>query len=294
MALTERLTAIANAIRSQSGKTAGLTLAQMPEEIIDLQMQNFEIVGNPQPAQPRENTIWVDTDEKISDWIFSAAQPEGQEGLLWIRTDVFSSAPFNALKKNTLTVYPLSARQYNSGTWEKVTAKSWQNGAWVEWIPENALYYHGDECAPVSGGCQARGWKNESNYEEVIPIIINRDDHMEISVPSGNVVSGAVEIKTDQDFTNISGITIDFEAEIHDYFPLLMVIDRNTAYMDTPVRSVNIVGDSVNTGTFTRRTVTLPTTGLTGLYDVAIGFVDSWGGALAEGVHMKVYSVVMK
>ena len=294
MALTERLTAIADAIRSQSGKTAGLTLAQMPEEILGLQMQNFEIAGNPQPAQPGENTIWVDTDEKISGWIFSAVQPEGQEGLLWIRTDVFSSAPFNALKKNTLIVYPLSARLYTGGAWKNVAAKNWRSGTWVSWIPENALYYHGDECTPVSGGWQARGWKNESNYEGVIPIIINRDDHMEITVPSGNVVSGAVEIKTDRDFTNISGITIDFEAEIHDYFPLLMVIDRNAAYLESAVRSVNIVGDRVNAGIFTRRTVTLDTTGLTGMYDLAIGFVDSWGGTLTEGVHMKVYSVVMK
>ena len=173
-------------------------------------------------------------------------------------------------------------------------AKSYQGSKWVEWIPENALYYHGDECVPVSGGWQARGWKNESNYEEIIPIIVNRDDHMEISVPSGNVVSGAVEIKTDQDFSNISGITIDFEAEIHAYFPLLMVINRNAAYLKAAVRSVNIAGDGVHTGTFTRRTVTLPISGLTGMYDVAIGFADAWGGTLTEGVHMKVYSVIMK
>lgn len=294
MALTDRLAAIANAIRSQSGKTAGMTLAQMPEEIMGLQPLNFEITGNPQPVQPKENTIWVDTGTEITGWIFSAAQPEGQEGLLWIKTAAFSSARFNALKKNTLTVYPLSARQYNSGTWEKVTAKIWQNGAWVEWIPENALYYHGDECVPVSGGWQARGWKNGSNYGEIIPIIVNRDDHMEITVPSGNVVSGAVEIKKDQDFTNISGITIDFEVELHDYLPFLMVIDRNATYMGSSVRVINVVGDRVNNGTFTRRTVTLDTSGLSGLYDIVIGFADAWAGTLTEGVHMKVYSVIME
>lgn len=255
---------------------------------------NFKIVGNPQPDNPKENTIWVDVDAKIASWIFSAAQPEGREGLLWIRIDSFSSAPFNALKKNSLIVYPLSARQYNSGTWEKVTAKSWQNGAWAEWIPENALYYHGDECVPVSGGWKARGWKNESNYGEIIPIIVNRDDHMEITVPSGNVVSGAVEIGKDQDFTNVSGITIDFEVTLNDFLPFLMVINRNATYLADAVRSVNIVGDRVNDGTFTRRTVSLDTSGLTGLYDVVIGFADAWAGTLSEGVRMKVYSVVME
>ena len=253
---------------------------------------NFKVVSNPQPAQPKENTIWVDTNAELTSWIFSAAQPKGQVGLLWIKTAAFSSAPFNALKKNSLIVYPLSARLYTGGAWKKVTAKSWQNGAWVEWIPENALYYHGDECTPVSGGWQARGWKNESIYDKVIPVIVNRDDHMEITVPSGNVVSGAVEIKKDQDFTNISGIAIDFEVELHDYLLFLMVIDRNAAYMNAAVRSVNIVGDRINNGTFTRRTATLDTAGLTGMYSVAIGFMDSWGGTLSEGVHMKVYSVI--
>jgi hypothetical protein len=45
MALTDKLTAIANAIRTQSGKTDKLTLAQMPNEIINLQSLNFEVVG---------------------------------------------------------------------------------------------------------------------------------------------------------------------------------------------------------------------------------------------------------
>lgn len=256
---------------------------------------NFNIVGGTSvPSSPVENTIWVDTYREITGWIFSATQPAGQIGQLWIKTADFSSTPFNALKKNTLTVYPLSARQYNSGTWERVTAKSWQNGTWVEWIPENALYYHGDECVPVSGGWKARGWKHASSHGEIIPIIVNRDDHMEITVPSGNVVSGAVEIGKDQDFTNVSGITIDFEVTLNDFLPFLMVINRNATYLADAVRSVNIVGDRVNDGTFTRRTVTLDTSGLTGLYDVVIGFVDSWAGTLTEGVRMKVYSVMME
>lgn len=256
---------------------------------------NLAVVGNPQPASPKENTIWVDTDARITGYIFSATEPETPaEGVVWIQIGTHSPAAFNALKKNGLMIYPMSAKQYIGGAWVYKTAKSYQGGQWVEWIPENALYYNGDECAHVSGGWQARGWKNASNYDEIVPVIVNRGDHMEITVPSGNVVSGAVEIKKDQDFTNISGITIDFEAEIYDYFPLLMVISRNAAYLDAAVRSVNIVGDRVNSGVFTRRTVTLDTTGLTGVYDVAIGFTDAWAGTLPESSRMKVYSVMME
>lgn len=256
---------------------------------------NFKVVGNPQPENPKENTIWINTDDTVTSWVFSPAQPVTVvEGMVWIKTGLSSPTAFNALQKNGLTVCPMSAMQYLEGAWAEKQAKSYQGGAWVSWIPAGALYYFGNDCAATSGGWQARGWKYQSKYDEIIPTIVNRDDHMEITVPSGQVVSGAVEIKTDQDFTNISGITIDFEGKINSFLPMLMVIDRNATYMENAVRWVNIAGDRVNTGTFTRRTVTLDTSGLTGLYDVAIGFADAWAGAASDGVYMKVYSVMME
>ena len=36
---------------------------------------NFKVVGNPQPSNPVENTIWVDTDTPITSWVFSATEP---------------------------------------------------------------------------------------------------------------------------------------------------------------------------------------------------------------------------
>lgn len=93
---------------------------------------NFQVVANPQPDNPRENTIWVDTDVKIPSYDFSATQPTNpMEGMAWITTGVYSSAGFNALKKNGIQVYPMSAKQYISGAWVDKTAKSWQGGQWV-------------------------------------------------------------------------------------------------------------------------------------------------------------------
>ena len=255
---------------------------------------NFKVVSNPQPTNPIENTIWIDTDTEITGWEFSAVQPETpSEGMAWILIGTYSPAEFNVLKKNSIRLHPLSAKQYINGTWAEKTTKSYQGGEWVDWIPEGALYYYGDECPNRSGGWQARGWKYKSNYETVVPIIVNHEDHMEITVDSGNIISGAVEIKTDQDFTNISSITIDFEVTLTEFHPYLMVIDRNAAYFEAAVRSVNVVGDGTNNGTFTRRTATLDTSGLSGLYDVVIGFADAWAGAKPTGVSMKVYSVIM-
>lgn len=93
---------------------------------------NFTVVGGTSaPTSPKENTIWVNTSTTITSWVFSATQPTGSSGMVWFQTEEKSTAPFNALKKNNITVYPISAKQYVSGAWADKTAKIYQNGAWV-------------------------------------------------------------------------------------------------------------------------------------------------------------------
>ena len=95
---------------------------------------NFKVVGGTAaPASPKENTIWVHTDTEITNWIFSATEPENpSEGMVWFATEKKSSAPFNALKKNNITVCPVSVKQYINGAWADKTAKAYQNSAWVD------------------------------------------------------------------------------------------------------------------------------------------------------------------
>lgn len=97
---------------------------------------NFEVVGGTtQPVSPKENTIWVNTDQEITSWIFSATEPETpEEGMVWIFNGTSSIVEFNALKMNGIQVYPISAKQYVGGALVDKTAKSYQGGEWVEWI----------------------------------------------------------------------------------------------------------------------------------------------------------------
>lgn len=104
---------------------------------------NFKIVGNPQPSNPAENTIWVDTDTAITGWAFSATEPDLIDGFVWISVGTSSSAEFNALKKNNITVYPVSAKQCIGGEWVTKTAKSYQNGELVDWAADTVLYNSG-------------------------------------------------------------------------------------------------------------------------------------------------------
>lgn len=168
MLLTEKLTAIADAIRVQSGKTGKLTLDQMPSEIVDLQSLGFEVVGGTTaPNSPKENTIWVNTDVEITSWAFSATEPENpSEGMVWISTGTSSRVTFNALKKNNITVYPMLPKQYVSGAWEDKEAKSYQNGAWAEWVQPLYIFKAGEGALVTlnvsCGGGQSISYNNDS------------------------------------------------------------------------------------------------------------------------------------
>lgn len=124
---------------------------------------NFVVIPNPKPETAKENTIWVDTDS-ITSWVFSATAPDNPKaGMVWFSVAASSGVEFNALRKNGIHIYPVSAKQYIGGEWVNKTAKSYQNDAWVEWLPEGALYWHGNECVAVTGGWTSKAWKLQSD-----------------------------------------------------------------------------------------------------------------------------------
>lgn len=98
---------------------------------------NFKVVGGTtQPENPKENTVWVNTGTEISGWVFSPEEPsEPSDGLVWIALGKASRAPFNALKKNGLFVYPLFCKQYVSGAWGTKTACVYKSGTWEQVMP---------------------------------------------------------------------------------------------------------------------------------------------------------------
>ena len=114
---------------------------------------NFQVIGGTTaPNNPKENTIWVNTDAEITGWVFSTAEPEtASEGMVWISVGASSPVEFNALKKNNITVYPISAKQYVSGAWADVTAKSYQGGVWVDWW-NGELFINGNQYEGFTGG----------------------------------------------------------------------------------------------------------------------------------------------
>lgn len=90
-------------------------------------------------------------------------------GQVWISTGTSSTLAFNALKKNGIQVYPISAKQYVSGAWVDVEAKSYQGGEWVEWW-NGDLYAGGNEFEYITGGWVSTfdliSWNNTNVSEQ--------------------------------------------------------------------------------------------------------------------------------
>lgn len=64
-------------------------------------------------------------------------------GSVWLQTGTTSLVAMNALKKNSIQVCPLNAKQYVGGAWVAKEAKTYQGGAWVDWIhPDIAKIYN--------------------------------------------------------------------------------------------------------------------------------------------------------
>lgn len=104
---------------------------------------NFKVVGQTTQPTGAENLIWVNTDAVITSWAFSSTGPVSPaEGTVWFATGIESTTAFNALKKNQLSIYPASCKQYISGAWVGKIAKTYQNGTWQEWCAY--LFNEGD------------------------------------------------------------------------------------------------------------------------------------------------------
>lgn len=169
---------------------------------------NFKVVGNPKPGTAKENTIWIDTNVEITSWIFSATEPETPaEGMAWIYTGTSGPMKFNALKKNSIMVSPISAKQYVSGAWVNKVAETYQGGKWTSWI--TFLIQQGSDNTAITGGWKSQG-KALSGHEAYAPTVANSGDHITLTLPivSGKWRGGIYIANNKLNLTDIKTITV--------------------------------------------------------------------------------------
>ena len=166
---------------------------------------NFKVICNPQPETAKENTIWVDTD-RINNYYFCATQPENMvEYDVWFPTGTYSTGLFNALKKNGIQVYPISAKQMVSGVLVDKTAKSYQGGAWAEWIAY--LFHNGNSYTDLTGGWVDAQQINAS-YAGKYPIALSNVIKLHTPAVAGYRQSVAMTAKS-IDTTGFTALEVD-------------------------------------------------------------------------------------
>lgn len=239
---------------------------------------NFKVLGGTsQPASPKENTIWVNTDTAITSWFFSATEPENPvEGMVWIKTGKASGIPFNALKKNTIIVYPQGVMQYASGTWEQKTAEAYQSGAWMDLLPGGALYWLGNQFESITGG-----WKASMQSGNSGGTITVNDDFIRINKVSGGNVSMVSNNKIDM--SGYSTLYVDVDATTVPESVVLGVASTNSGSSYTDYVKINVSG----TG---RKTLSVDIVSVTSGYP----YVRLTGGTSAGVGSADVYKVWME
>lgn len=118
---------------------------------------NFDVKAyaseNDLPSTAKENSIAILTPDEMTSWIMSPSEPESPaEGMVWVLTGTSSAVGFNAIRKNVIQIYPLSASLYANGDWVDVKAKSFQNGSWVDWWIPGTLFVDGIDDMDLTGG----------------------------------------------------------------------------------------------------------------------------------------------
>lgn len=226
---------------------------------------NFRIVGGTsEPSNPRENLIWVNTDVKITSWIFSANEPENPEsGTVWISTGSSSTVEFNAIKKNGIQVYPLSAKQYIDGVWVDVEAKVYQNGKWVD-----LLYVY-----LISGSTLntafAGAWNQTTGQQGVGGSAQMTSEGLVVTANKGNGGSGSVFRYGPDNKINFSDFnSIEFVVDIKSgsgKFAAIVTSEFATGYNSANIAYVDTAISQAN------QTVSMDVSGVNGEYYLRVG-----------------------
>lgn len=169
---------------------------------------NFKIIGGTTaPKNPRENTIWINTNTKITNWTFSNTEPtEKTQGVIWIYCGNSSDVSFNVLKRNDIQIYPVGAYQYISGSWVKKEAKTYQDGEWIDWTMY--LYYLLNDYTDITGG-----WTNgDSQNATTTTISIDETGVFTFSLSVADAATGRqgwVHTTNDVDLTDYSKVCVN-------------------------------------------------------------------------------------
>lgn len=278
---------IANAIRESNGETTLYKPSEMEDAVRNLSSLNFKIVGGTtQPDDPSENTIWVNTPNEITNWIFSSEEPENPEpGMVWIHVGSSSSTKINVLQKHLIQVYPQGAKQYVESAWIDREALTYQNGVWQAW---HEYYFNYSKQSYIWEKSSMRRTTAGNSQSATPTTSYNSDGSVVISIPamsSSYLYRGGCYLLKNVDLTYIDTLVLEGTGGILSVMPV-----SGDAWGNDPAWG----GDAVayNAGAFDEEgRKNLPVKSLSGTYNIAIG-LETW--STSEGASFtlkKLYGI---
>lgn len=223
---------------------------------------NFRVVGGTaQPENPKENTIWVNTETEITGWIFRAEKPQiSEDGFVWIKTCDVGDAQFNALKKDGIIVYPLFAKQYTNGTWNDKDAKIYQDEKWKDWV--FYLYKSGNQYESITGGWRkiytsANGWWYEGSVSFT-------DAGIVLNNTAAQMQSAAITSKK-INLTNVDRVLVNHTKD-RGSMAMRLYITSDTAYTDSPAAGGAMAESGI---------IDVPVSSLSGDYYIKVEMVSN-------------------
>ena len=175
-------------------------------------------------------------------------------GAIWIQTGTSSPAEFDALKKNSIMVYPISAKQYVGGAWVDKTMKIYQGGTWIGMY--QYIIRDGVLLEPFDTGFGGITYSNTCNKT----IVTQKDGYVEIK----GSASGAGFTRTSNalDFTNATALVVEFVSASswsHENATMAVWNNKTTKSYESRIAYANMKSSGL-TG------LTLDVSGITGLH----------------------------
>lgn len=168
---------------------------------------NLKVVGGTtQPANPRENTVWINTTTAITGYALGPTPPEnGTDGLVWLKT-ADTGVEINVGRKNAVLLHLADGKLYTGGAWTSMEGWVYVNSAWTQFAREIiVLYKNGVEETELSGGLSTFvGSSSVASVKKNATNIVTM-----ASYRSSNNTSAFVYPKNKIDFTNLSTVTVN-------------------------------------------------------------------------------------
>ena len=145
---------------------------------------NFEVIcSTTRPTNPKENTIWINTDIDATKWeFFDFSQYnlnipiwEEENGFIEINAHAYygRETSFNLLKQNYIMLAPSSAWQYINSEWIHREGQIYLSGKWVDFFSAaiNVTYQEGYTCSATDGTTVLYASDTSGTWSCIIPYV---------------------------------------------------------------------------------------------------------------------------